>query len=226
MTDEPLSPPDTAPLFPLPDVVLFPRQVLPLHIFEPRYRVMTADALEGHKHIAVALLRPGFEQAYFTKHAPVHSVVGVGRIVAHEMAADGCYNILLRGEARATVVNELSGRPYRVAQLDIMHSYCSAPRSEVAELRRSLREALAASGWPPNAIREHLLDALRAPVPLGDVTDVICGCLPIDASLRQDLLAEPNAFTRATRLLEHLATLRAIAQAGCLASRQEQVNFN
>src|SRR5437764_10770721 len=105
------------PLFPLPGVVLFPRAVLPLHIFEQRYRVMTADVLVGDKLIAMALLRPEWEKNYYGR-AEIEPVVCVGKILSHEMLADGKYNFLLQGQLRARVTEEIVGeKPYRVARL-------------------------------------------------------------------------------------------------------------
>src|SRR3954447_13086589 len=88
------------PLFPLPNVVLFPRAILPLHIFEERYKAMTADALRGQKQIAMALLRPGWERDYYGR-AEIEPVVCVGEILSHERLADGKYNFLLQGQTRA-----------------------------------------------------------------------------------------------------------------------------
>jgi Lon protease-like protein len=110
--------PELVPVFPLPEVVLFPRQILPLHVFEPRYRAMVADALEGERTIAIALLKPEYEPDYFTPHAPIHTLVGVGRIIASERLEEGKYNILLRGRTRAKIVDEIAGRPYRVARIE------------------------------------------------------------------------------------------------------------
>src|SRR5687768_15383367 len=93
------------PLFPLPGVVLFPRAVLPLHIFEDRYRAMTADALMGDKTIAMALLKPGWEKSYYGRPA-IEPVVCVGRILSHEKLADGKYNFLLQGVQRARIIRE------------------------------------------------------------------------------------------------------------------------
>ncbi|MBC8116516.1 MAG: LON peptidase substrate-binding domain-containing protein, partial [Candidatus Saccharimonas sp.] len=77
-----------APLFPLPNVVLFPHGLLPLHIFESRYRQMTADALNGEQLIAMSLLQPGWEKTPNQLLPPIHSMVGLGQIVAHERLDD------------------------------------------------------------------------------------------------------------------------------------------
>src|SRR3954471_21363862 len=92
-------------LFPLPNLVLFPGAMQPLHIFEPRYRQMTVDALAGDRLIGMALPRPGWENDYVGKPA-IHPVVCVGRILAEQRLADGRFNILLRGLRRARVVEE------------------------------------------------------------------------------------------------------------------------
>src|SRR5947209_13650942 len=105
------------PLFPLPNVVLFPRAVLPLHIFEERYKAMTEKALEGPRRIAMALLKPGWEKNYYARPG-IEPVVCVGRILTHEELPDGKYNFLLQGIARARIVKEYCGKPYRVADLE------------------------------------------------------------------------------------------------------------
>src|SRR5947208_14651110 len=84
----------SVPLFPLPNVVLLPRAILPLHIFEERYKAMTADALAGDRQVAMALLKPGWERNYYQKPA-IEPIVCVGKILTHERLADGKYNFLL-----------------------------------------------------------------------------------------------------------------------------------
>ena len=88
-----------APIFPLPDVTFFPHTLMPLHVFEARYRVMVIDALERDRKLAVVRLQPGYEATYAGKPA-VHAVGGLGEIVSCERLATGRYNILLRGECR------------------------------------------------------------------------------------------------------------------------------
>src|SRR5271156_3855610 len=95
-----------ARLFPLPNVFLFPYVTQPLHIFENRYRQMTADALASDRLIAMALLCPGWENNYDGR-PPVHPVVCLGRIVSEERLPDGRYNLQLRGLIRARVMQEV-----------------------------------------------------------------------------------------------------------------------
>lgn len=212
MNEAPASIPEMVPVFPLPEVVLFPRQVLPLHIFEPRYRAMVTDALAGHKAIAVALLKPNYEPCYFTPRAPIHGLVGVGRIMGVNKLADGKSNILLRGEARATIVEELSGRSYRMARVKMLKTTSGAS----LEARQRLRQELC------DAIRRHVHDDTEAcykylqlfeePRTLGELVDLIAGGLPVVGELRQCLLAELDACSRAKLLLDLIHTSDILAK--------------
>src|SRR3954471_19818881 len=104
--------PPTIPVFPLPNVVLFPTVSLPLHIFEPRYRDMVADALEGDRIIGMSLLQPGYEATYEGR-PPVYAVGCAGVITHAERLADGRFNIVLRGIERFRVDAEDASRSYR-----------------------------------------------------------------------------------------------------------------
>src|SRR5262245_23493857 len=96
----------TARLFPLPNLVLFPHVGQPLHIFEPRYRQLMTDALDADRLIAMALLRPGWEDEYHKK-PPIHDTVCIGRIHNEERLADGRFNLLLQGLCRARIREEI-----------------------------------------------------------------------------------------------------------------------
>ncbi len=89
----------TARVFPLPNLVLFPHVVQPLHIFEPRYRDMTADSLADDNLIAMALLQADWESTGLER-PPIHKVVCLGRIVANQLLDDGRYLLLIRGLSR------------------------------------------------------------------------------------------------------------------------------
>src|SRR6476469_9463164 len=128
---------DLLPLFPLPNVVLFPTVFLPLHIFEPRYRDMVAAALDGDRIIGMALLRPGWEGRYEGR-PPIYAVGCAGLITHAERLPDGRYNIVLRGLEKFRVVREYDDLPYRTAHVDpIMESLSDQDREVVrAECRR------------------------------------------------------------------------------------------
>lgn len=104
------------PLFPLPDTVFFPDTLLPLHVFEPRYRAMVADCLGGEKRMVVVQLLPGWERDYEGR-PPIHSVAAAGDVVDAEPWPDGRYNILLKGFARVLIEEELPpAQAYRLAR--------------------------------------------------------------------------------------------------------------
>src|SRR2546423_6966864 len=134
---------DLLPLLPLPNVVLFPNVFLPLHIFEPRYREMIADALETDRMIGMTLLAPGWERDY--EGRPAVYPVGCSGVITHaEHLADGRYNIVLRGLERFRIVEEDHGRSYRRAIVEpvrdraMSHEERAAVRSPRAKLETLL----------------------------------------------------------------------------------------
>src|SRR5919202_1577703 len=99
-------------VFPLPGAVVLPGTPAPFHVFEPRYRAMTADALAGDRLLAVATLVS--EEGAVQDRAPVHPVAGAGIIEADERRPDGRYDLVVRGVARVRLIAELAnGKPYR-----------------------------------------------------------------------------------------------------------------
>jgi Lon protease-like protein len=93
------------PVFPLPNVVFFPKTLLPLHIFEPRYRQMVTHCLALDQRMAVALLKPGWKEDYHAK-PDFHAVATVGKIVEHEELPDGRFNLVLEGLERVQLEEE------------------------------------------------------------------------------------------------------------------------
>lgn len=107
------------PIFPLPNVVFFPKMFLPLHIFEERYKTMVLDALRGNQKIGLILLQEGWERDYFGA-PPVHQIGCVGKIEAHEKLPQGRLNILLRGLSRFEIVDFVRDQPYRIARIKLL----------------------------------------------------------------------------------------------------------
>jgi Lon protease-like protein len=111
---------DGLAMFPLPQVALFPHALLPLHVFEPRYRAMARDCLAGSKQLVITSLEPGFESDYEGR-PPVKLVGGVGEIVAHHRHPDGRYDILVCGTARVRIVEELPpAEAYRRVNAEVL----------------------------------------------------------------------------------------------------------
>jgi Lon protease-like protein len=104
------------PLFPLPDVVFFPKTLLPLHVYEPRYRTLASEALERDQAICTALLRPGWEADYYGS-PEVYPVGCIGRIVQHTKLPDGRYNITLQGEGKVRIEEHVRVEPYRIVRV-------------------------------------------------------------------------------------------------------------
>jgi len=160
--------PPAIPIFPLPNVVLFPNVFLPLHIFEPRYREMVADALAGDRIIGVVLLRPGWEPEYDGR-PPVYAVGCAGVVTNAERLPDGRYNIVLQGLEKFRIVDEDASKPYRIAHVEgLPESGGMVDRDAMREARRRLEDILVprSSGGgaeptlPPSMADEDLVNAL------------------------------------------------------------------
>ena len=128
------------PLFPLPDLVLFPFTSRSLHIFEPRYRIMTKDALEGTRYIALANLIGDWQPVYFAK-PDIHPTVCVAKIVTFDEFEDGRFNLEVKGVVRARIESEWEVSGYRVADLSVMHDHIPPVEREMAreEMERTIQ---------------------------------------------------------------------------------------
>ena len=187
------------PLFPLPNVVLFPYTFLPLHIFEPRYRAMTSGALDGEGLIGMALLKPGWEGEYYGNPA-VHDVIGVGKIVENERHEDGRYNLILQGVARARIVEVVSSDPYRTAKVELLED---RPESggKYDRLRRLLLHFYA------EVLKKIAKGPAPAPpddLPLGALCDLISAVLGFEPPVKQSLLEDLDVASRCDHLVSLL----------------------
>jgi Lon protease-like protein len=160
--------PPSIPLFPLPNVVLFPNVFLPLHIFEPRYRAMVAHALEEDRIIGMTLLRPGYEANY--EGCPAIYPIGCAGVITHSQSlGDGRYDIVLRGMQKFRIRSEDHSRPYRIGHVEGISEM--VPPDEAVPLRhqRQRLEAVLAAAiervraepkFPPSVPDEDLVNAL------------------------------------------------------------------
>jgi Lon protease-like protein len=160
--------PATIPIFPLPNVVLFPHVFLPLHIFEPRYREMVADALRGDRIIGMVMLRPGFE-GFDDGRPPVYPIGCAGVITHSEPLGDGRYDIVLRGLEKFRVVGEERQKSYRVAHVQALPEPSSPEERQTLRRQRQRLEALLAAAiersgsgptFPPAVSDDDLVNAL------------------------------------------------------------------
>lgn len=189
-------------VFPLPSAVLFPHSVVPLHIFEPRYRDMVRDALAGDRIIALAQLEPGWEPRYGERPA-MQPVLCAGIIIWHDELADGRYNILLQGVCRARLVSELPAqRLYREARVDLLPDPpFHGPEEE--QLRQAVFELV---GRVPPAFSEGLLPAV-ARAQGGALADVVAAAIIPEPERRQALLAELNVRQRLQEVTDEVGEL-------------------
>ena len=193
-------------LFPLPNLVLFPHVLQPLHIFEPRYREMLEDALAGDHLIAMAVLAPGWESDYEGR-PPVHPVACLGRVATHVALDDGRYNVLVAGLARVALGEELAPTTsFRRAPATVcVERYPAKYLSERESLQRRLFTSFR-SALPGTAEAQAPLSQLLGhEVDLGVLTDIVAYTLDLDTVRKAELLAQLDVRKRAKWLLEHLA---------------------
>jgi Lon protease-like protein len=189
--------PEVIPLFPLPNVVLFPRMPLPLHIFEPRYRAMVRDALGGAHLIGMVLLR-GDWRAEYAGTPPIFATGTVGEIVRVDELPDGRFNLVLRGVKSFHVREELPlSRLYRQARVtwrdDLADAMPPAVRHEVVGLVQRYLERL---GRPVSIAGLDVDDAALA--------NFFAQHLDLDPLEKQALLEEGTTSARAARLIDVL----------------------
>jgi uncharacterized protein len=194
-----------ARLFPLPNLVLFPHVIQPLHIFEPRYVDLLHEALQDDRLIAMALLDSGWEQDYEGR-PPLAPVACLGRVLSCQAQPGNRYNLLLIGLRRVRIERELEPqKSFREAQVAVLEDRYSAALSDG---RPALQRKLVAAFekmLPRVADAEDLFNQLSMNnVSLGTLTDVISYALDLELGSKQALLAERNVDKRAKMLLRHL----------------------
>jgi uncharacterized protein len=192
----------TVPLFPLPDLVFFPHASLPLHIFEPRYRRMTEDALQGDRLIAMALLKPGWERDY--EGAPEVFPLGCAGFIEEEARLpDGRFNIRLRGLARVEVLSFEQQIPYRVARVRVLDDLNDAGGPGVEEDKRRLLTCCAGLLQEISGRVSQPL-ALGSDIPFAAAVNTLCQSLAMDMPLKMALLGLDDVRERCRMLVRVL----------------------
>jgi Lon protease-like protein len=196
--------PETIPIFPLEDVMLFPDMSVPLHIYEPRYKAMIADALKGSRVIGMVLLRPGYEKDY-ERSPSVFQIGCAGVINEVETLPNGEYNIVLGALTKYRITREEASRPYRVAHVTAIADTTADADKPALHARRQRLEALIQEsggrtglrGIPDNISDEGLVNGISQ-------------LAHIDELDRERLLEQPNPLARAEALIAILE--KAIAE--------------
>jgi ATP-dependent Lon protease len=195
------------PLFPLEDVVLFPHSMIPLHIFETRYRKMVRDVLESNRLVAISLQleRESLEEGNVPRVAHIASV---GELVLAQELPDGRFNLVIRGRARIGIDEELhSDEPYRLVTA---HEIPDDPAAQPAEIDeaditlRALVSGLAESIPDGGELLKHVAAAQDTP---GALANVIAASLVADTKTRQRLLETTDVFQRLERLANEVVAL-------------------
>ncbi len=206
-------------VFPLPRTVFFPGTVLPLHIFEERYRAMMRHCVRSrHMAIAVALLEPGYE-ANYEGRPPIHAICGVGRIETHEELPDGRFNVVLRGVARARLTElPTADAPFRLARAELLESRPGSDRPT----REALATLLSTASLVAMVVRKQHADfslGVAPDDPPHQIADTLADRLLADPEARQDVLETLDVPMRIHKLTGHVAAVLGQLEAQLHAGR-------
>jgi len=187
------------PVFPLPNLVMFPGVIQALHIFEDRYRHLVRHALANDRLMATALTRP--ESAPSSRQPPIFQTVTVGKIIAHTELDDGRYNLLLRGLKRARITREIVTQlPYRMAQVEVVDDV-TIQTDDLGSLKNLLLQRF-------RELRDHEAEAqlsaymLQHDLSLGTLADLIAFSIGLSEVQQQELLQTTEVGCRCSLLLE------------------------
>jgi Lon protease-like protein len=185
-------------IFPLPSSVLIPGGHLPLHVFEPRYRSLVADALASDQVLGIPLLEAGWEADY-EKNPPVRPIMGVGVIRAADRMADGRFNIVVEGVVRARILEELpTDTPYRVVRTELVSDHIPAEKESEIQVQAQMLRQLAvdlAAALPDPSGPSFAQACIREKHP-GRLADLAAAAVLIDTRERQEFLEETDVSQR------------------------------
>jgi Lon protease-like protein len=185
-------------VFPLAGVVVLPGTPTPFHVFEPRYRAMTAAALEGDRVLAIPTLAS--EEGASQDRAPVHPIAGVGVIEADEALADGRYHIVVRGVARVRLLTEHdNGQPYREFRAELLQDVYPPGGPRALEAQRRALESLVlqlAELLPPESGAPQLAEyATRSPNPSA-LADLVAAAVVSEPNQRLSVIEQLDVAKR------------------------------
>ena len=178
-------PPDHLPIFPLPNVLLFPNMVLPLHIFEERYKRMVSDCLQGDRLLGLFLLQQGWDAEGGTPTP--YNVGGMGRITRAARYPNGSMDILLSGLARVHVLRYVQEKPYLIAEVELWPDEPDESAGVEALTRRMVgmfeRFVIAKVGEGHELLKN--LKLLASPI---DLLHLVVTNMPLDVHEKQEIL--------------------------------------
>lgn len=205
------------PLFPLATVVFFPNTLLPLHVFEPRYRQMVSDIVNAERIIGMVLLKPGWEKDY-QGNPEIYSVGCMGKMVRTEALEDGRSNIVLYGLKRFKILETVKDNPYRLSRVEILKDV-HGTNEEV--YRERIIELV--SRWNRILGKEHESHRINVDtgLPLENLTDAFASLNVSNVFEKQELLEEVSIPKRAEKILSHLETKLQVISV--VAKRRNQI---
>jgi len=189
---------DVIAVFPLPNVVFFPKTNLPLYIFEPRYCEMVRETMQNKQLIGIFLLQPGWQEDYYG-NPPVYSIGCAGELIHVEDLPEGKFNIVLRGLYKTRTVEVMKEFPYRTARVEVIPETLKEENDKVTPLKNDLvadfqKIAKQFENFDPSAITK-LTD-------FQEIINLIVVTLQFDVETKQQLLEENDLFVRAQYLRE------------------------
>jgi Lon protease-like protein len=213
------------PLFPLPGTVFFPNTLLPLHVFEPRYRALTQHCIDKQWPMAVVLIEPGHE-ADQAGTPPIAQLAGIGHLVMHDRLTDGRFDIMLQGLSRVQILEELptDASGYRTARAQLVSDYIHPDRELLQQKTHAVRSALTSLVARDRKIAEMVsapFFSTRSPVVLADALSALIFADPVK---RQELLACTRVHERLDHVLERLTDLLVISAAAGTPGADAEAN--
>lgn len=185
--------------------MLFPGNLLPLHVFEARYREMISDCLRGERQLAIPLLRPGYEEDYEAQ-PPVCEIMGVGKIIMDEILEGGRYHILVLGTQRVRLVSEsLHSGGYRVGELEVVEDLDEEVSSDLDAMLRQLVDGLAGDMPALGEAVELLQEGISGPL---ELADLVAGQLVPNPLTRQQILETISPISRVEKVIAQLMELQ------------------
>lgn len=197
------------PLFPLPGIVLFPGTLLPLRVFEPRYLQLLKDVMASEKLIGMAQLKPSsipFADSTDSPPPAVYSVLGIGRVIAHEKLGDGTCHIALMGQSRCRISVEIPHQPYRIARVATLHDRLPSQSEEQMQLKLGTADLVKTANalvarTLEDAAAKRFMKALKSNHDAGSISDLLASIYVQDCELRQSLLETVDVLARMRKVL-------------------------
>ena len=177
------------PLFPLPDLILFPGQLVPVHVFEPRYRQMAQDLLDNTGEIVLGTVL-GDDQEQLGEVAPVQPVAGLGRLQRYQALEDGRYLLMILGEKRVRVIQRIEEEVYPLAEVDdLVEENVDIDWAQAEELKNAISEL------------EQNID-LPEGTSAVQMSDLLIMITPMTVENRYELFSNPSIEDRVLKIIE------------------------